>query len=561
MSQGYHEQAGTRKSPGRSPWVGPLAGLTCGVIGWLVYPTPGWWPLAWLMYVPLLAWMQWERRNWRSALLSGWLAGVVLHAGVFAFLADTMLEMSGLPPPVGWSIVALHALAMGLHQGIFAAAVAATQRSRVGPGLRALQVGALFMVVEFALPWMFRWYLGNAFFRAPLWIQPAELLGVIGVSGLTAAASWLIAVLLVGRGQRRHAALALLLLLGSWAGYGALRLGHLHTAQEEARAGGRVWTALAVQHNASLVEKRSSETAVRLGMLQRLEDLTREAKSSPLWPGVDAVVWAEGAFPFQWGPDDVAAAAPKVPTKASAAQLAAKARVWQLSKELGVPLLLGTLRRVDLLWRQPARNGSVLMEAGRPKWTYDKRILLPFGEYLPGSDVFPQLKGAIQGISDFDSGTNSGLVDVGGAKALVNICYEALFAGFMRREALPGAQLLVNLTNDLWFGNGRAPELHLMVQSARAVELRRPMLRATVTGITAWIGADGAIHGDTPVFQTAVLRAELPLVQAESPYRWWGDLPLWLLTALAMAWLARTLLVDKRPEAWPNTQPSGKGAP
>ncbi len=560
MSQGYHEQAEARKSQRRSLAIGLLAGLVGGAMGWLVYPEPGWWPLAWLMYVPLLAWIQWARPGWRAALLTGWLAGVVLHAGVFAFLAYTMREMSGLPAPIGWSIVAVHALAMGLHQGLFAAAVAATQRLAVGPGRRALQLAALFAVVEFALPWMFRWYLGNAFYRAPQWIQLADVFGVIGVSAAAVAVSWLLAVLLVGRGQRRRAAVALVVLLGSWAGYGEVRLRQLGAQQEEAAKSGQLWTALAVQHNATLVEKRSSETAVRLGMLQRLEDLTRAAKASAVGQGVDAVVWAEGAFPFQWGPDDVGPQAAKVATRAGAAQLAAKARVWQLSKDLGVPLLLGTLRRVDLQWRQPARNGSVLMQDGQPKWTYDKQILLPFGEYLPGSDMFPQIKGAIAGISDFDGGTTSGLVGIGGATVLVNICYEALFAGFLRGEAVPGAQVLVNLTNDLWFGAERAPELHLMVQSARAVELRRPMLRATVTGISAWVGADGVIRGETPVFQSAVLRADVPLVEADSPYRRWGDLPLWLLTAWVLGWLIRTLLVDKRAAAWPNTQPSGKGA-
>jgi apolipoprotein N-acyltransferase len=98
-----------------------------------------------------------------------------------------------------------------------------------------------------------------------------------------------------------------------------------------------------------------------------------------------------------------------------------------------------------------------------------------------------------------------------------------------------------------------------MVQSARAVELRRPMLRATVTGISAMIEANGQIRGETATFQPAMLKAALPLVEMGSPYRWWGDGPLWLLSVGVIAALFRQMLMDKRARAWPNTQPSGEG--
>lgn len=510
--------------------------------------------------MPLLAWIEAARPSWRLALAAGWLSGAVLHALVFSFLAETMREMSGLGAVAAWAVVAIHAAAMALHQGLWAAAVAWTAPGEGAAqgrlARRAAVVAALFMVAEFLLPWMFRWYLGNAFYRAPLWIQAADVVGVIGVSGLTVAVSWLLAVAAVRPAQRRRALAGAAAVLAVWAGYGALR-----QAQVAAAATGERFTALAVQHNASLDEKRASDGAVRTRMLDRLEAMTRGAHRSGQLAGVQLVVWAEGAFPFQWGPDDPRPGAPAQPSRAGKAGLAAKARVWRLSEDIGVPLLLGSLRRVDLLWQQPARNAALLMERGQPRWHYDKKILLAFGEYFPGSTWFPALKGAVQGISDFDAGTTSGLIRVAGVSLLVNICYEALFADFMRREAGDAAQVLLNLTNDVWFGNGRAPQLHLMVQSARAVELRRPMLRATVTGISAMVEADGQIRGETATFAPAMLKAALPLVDCGSPYRWWGDAPLWLLSAGALAGLARRRHLDKRARAWPNTQPSGEGDP
>jgi len=206
------------------------------------------------------------------------------------------------------------------------------------------------------------------------------------------------------------------------------------------------------------------------------------------------------------------------------------------AKGLPVPLLTGSLRHRDVLWRDAGHNSALLLGADGQHWAYDKRILLAFGEYLPGTGLFPQLKGAIEGISEFAPGTTSGLVQLGRAKVLVNICYEALFAEFLRGE-LGDAQVLVNLTNDLWFGPAPAGELHLMVQQARAVELRRPLLRSTVTGITAWTDAAGRILGETQVGETKAVRAEVKLAELGSPYLLWGNGPLWLATLGCVGWL------------------------
>lgn len=552
MNQGYHGHGSIRK-------LTPLAvGGLSGMIGSLAYPTPGWWPLAWAMYLPLLAWLERAVPSRRDAFWAGWASGFVLHVSVFSFLADTMKQMSGLPPAVGWGVVMLHAGVMALHQGVWVGAVAWTRPARLSRfrdlALRAIVVASLFMVAEFALPWMFRWYLGNAFYRAPLWMQAADVVGVIGVSGLCVAVSWLLAAALAMPVQRNMALVGAAALMATWGGYGLLR-----QAQAAHGHADRHFTALVVQHNATLDEKRSGDSKTRLRMLDRLEEMTRGALRTGQLSDVQAVVWAEGAFPFQWGPEDPRPAMAKQTARTGQAGMVAKARVWKLSEDLRIPLLLGSLRRVDPLGQQPVRNAAVLMDQGLQRWTYDKKILLAFGEYMPGSTWFPQLKGAIQGISDFDRGTTPGLVSVAGVPLLVNICYEALFADFMRQEAGGSAQVLLNLTNDVWFGNGRAPELHLMVQSARAIELRRPMLRATVTGISAMIEASGQIRGETATFQPAMLKAALPLVEMGSPYRWWGDGPLWLLSAGVIAALIRQMLMDKRARAWPNTQPSGEG--
>ncbi len=515
--------------PRPAAWRGWAFGLASGVLLWAAYPSLGWWPLVWLGYGPLLGWIEADRPSWRRAFGAGWLAGTVLHGGVFAFLAYTLREMSGLPYLVGWVVVVLHAAAMGLHQALFAALVAAT----AVPGRRALpragQTALLLAVCEFALPWLFRWYLGNVLFRQPLWMQLADVVGVIGVSAAAVAVTSLLVRAWLDRNWRP---LGLALgLLASWAGYGAMRL-----AQVDAAPATGQFAAVMVQHNATLEEKRAKQAAQRWPMLDRLEQLTKQAEAAGQLRNADAVIWPEGAYPLFWVADDVRPTAAKQPTKASKAALQGKARLLAFAQSLPVPLLTGSLRHRDPLWRDPGHNSALVLGSDGERWTYDKRILLAFGEYLPGTGLFPQLKGAIEGISEFAPGATSGLVQLGRAQVLVNICYEALFSEFLRSE-LGDAQVLVNLTNDLWFGPPPAGELHLMVQQARAVELRRPLLRSTVSGITAWTDAAGRFLGETRVGEATAVRAEVKLADLSSPYRLWGDLPLWLATLSCVAWL------------------------
>ncbi len=515
-----------------------MVGAVCGLILSLAYPAVGWWPLAVAGWIPMLVWIERSRPRWPLALLAGWVAGVVLHAIVYQFLAFTAVEMSAMPWAAGYALVGIHAAAMALHQGAFAAAAAWTRRDGVSVLRRAGEVALLMAVAEFALPWLFRWYVGSAFFRAPLWIQAADVIGVIGVSALALAVAQLAALAIAGRSWR-PAAWALAVAV-AWTGYGALRM-----QQVQAEPVTATWRAALVQQNATLAEKKALAAEKRITVLDRLIEMTEAAEKQGQLRDRQVVIWPEGAFPFFWVVDDVSANATKIKTKANHWLLGAKKRVIALSERMQVPLLLGTLRRFDPLWVQEARNSAIVLERGRQTFAYDKQILLAFGEYLPGTRLFPALKEAIPGVSNFDEGSTNGLVQLGSAKVLVNICYEALFSQFLRDEAAD-AQVLLNLTNDVWFGPQPAPDLHLMVQQARAVELRRPLVRSTVSGVSAYIDAAGVFQSETQVGKAETIRVDVPLRELGSPYRLWGDLPLWIATIGCVAWLIALGRVRRR---------------
>lgn len=518
------------------PWA-----LATGILITAAYPPWSLWPLAFFAYSPLLYWLHKHPTTVKQAALLGLIPGTILHAGVFWFLIHTMEAMSGFPLPLAFATLVGYALAMGVHQALFTVALRLTlqtELSLVRGLLHALALATVYACIEFAVPYLFPWYLGNAFFQQPNWLQTAEIVGICGTSLLVMLVNLLLArAWLDKKWHLRYAVIVGVLLIFMLA-YGGLRMKQVDDAPVK-----KTLKTLIVQANATLKEKLS-EGRARMPMLDRAEKIIRQADLSDR----DLVILPEGAMPFFWIPDAVGPAAEaerKIPTHAAPILREAKQRMLTLVHDEKKPILLGSLRRLDRMWLQEARNAAFLLWPDGREQVYDKKILLPFGEYLPFTSVFPALKESIPGVSHMDPGTASGKMEVAGVKMLVNICYEALFANFLLSEG-PDAEVLVNLTNDIWFGPEPAPSLHLMVQQARAVELRRPLLRSTVTGITVHVSADGVMHDPTQLYVEATRRYDAQVRDLDSPYRHWGDVPMWLLTVASALFVLRHALRYRR---------------
>lgn len=157
--------------------------------------------------------------------------------------------------------------------------------------------------------------------------------------------------------------------------------------------------------------------------------------------------------------------------------------------------------------------------------TYDKRQLVPFGEYLPLRDRLVWLHRLLDiPMSDLTPGTGRGLVEMAGWPAGLSVCYEAAYARRVR-TALPEAAFLLNVSNDAWFGKTLAPHQHLQIARVRALEMGRPMVRATNTGISVLIDADGHITESTGLFTREVLRGEIQPHQGHTPAARFGHWP------------------------------------
>jgi apolipoprotein N-acyltransferase len=186
-------------------------------------------------------------------------------------------------------------------------------------------------------------------------------------------------------------------------------------------------------------------------------------------------------------------------------------------------------------------NGAVALTPELAATAYAKRHLVPFGEYAPPGFAwffrFAQIP-----MSNFTAGrAQQGSLDVAGQRIAPNICYEDLF-GEELLGALPAATLLVNMSNTAWFGDSLAQPQHLQIAQLRAIETGRVMLRATNTGMTAMVGADGSIAAALPPFTTAALVVQAQGRSGLTPYARWGNLLALLLAAGACltAWRRKT---------------------
>jgi len=200
-------------------------------------------------------------------------------------------------------------------------------------------------------------------------------------------------------------------------------------------------------------------------------------------------------------------------------------------------------QRGDLLFgivtgdRHEYANSAVSLGASGEQ-RYDKSHLVPFGEFIPPGFAWFMAMANIP-MSEFTRGAKAQKpMRLAGLNAAINICYEDAFGEEIIR-ALPEADVLINISNVAWFGDSLAPPQHLQIARMRALETGRMMLRATNTGMTAIVGADGRVHHALPPFTRAALSGEVRAYSGSTPYVRWGNGPIVVVAVLILCFMRR----------------------
>ena len=489
------------------PWLAAVLG---GILLFLGYVGFDHFYLEWICLVPVL-WAVREQRPGRAFLI-GWVAGIVGHGGGFYWIIQMFQQFAGVP----WPFAALGLLLLAAANGIVVAAWSwATRLIIRGTGWDVVWVApVVWTAMEKLWPEIFPNYLGASQYQLSHLTQIADLAGILGVSFLVVYINSTIYAVTASRIEKRRlpwrtvsvfaAALALVI------GYGELRI----RALDREAAGAEQLTIGLIQTNRGAADNHIDPDSI----LREHQEMSRTLVAGQK---ADLVVWPEGVLRVNLSSRDS-----RLPTSALG--------------DLGTPLLFGACLRLAQGGDVRTCNSALLADpSGQILGSYDKTVLVPFGEYIPFGDSFPSLYSWSPYSSRFWPGVSEEPLRLGRHLLSVSICYEDIFPGHIRklmrggREGrIPGA--MFNLTNDSWYGNSTEPMQHLALASFRSIENRRSMVRVTNTGVSAFVDPVGRIVSRTGIWTREVLVDTIPLMKGKTAYALAGDWIGWLCAILSM---------------------------
>ena len=464
----------------------------------------------------------------RRAPLLGWLHGTVFWAVSISWIAPTLETYGGLPRPLAIVLTAALCLFLGLYHLAFA--WLGRPLWRRGGALPLVALPALWVTLEWLRTYAvsgFPWNLaGYAWTDVPGVLPLAAWVGVFGISYLLVLANTGVAAAVARRRWTAAAVPVLLPLLllpvaGRWS---------------------RSWSADAADASPFAA---AGETGRPFRLLQpnipNLVAFDRVAvernyrkvlalSSAACDPG-SLLVWPESAaWPFSYARDPLLAR-----------DVAALAR-------RGCTVLFNSVHEEG----ESYYNSAYLVAEGRPVARYDKRHLVPFGEYVPLQGVFGFMDSLARNAGDFRAAERLVLLPWEDERLGVAICFEVIFPAEVAELARAGATILVTVTNDAWYGDTFAPWQHFRMARFRAAETRRPLLRAAITGVSGVIAPDGSVRAQLGVFEEGVIRGTVAGRRGVTPF---ARRP-WLVPAACALLAALAIVRARRSQAPPRAAKS-----
>lgn len=501
------------------PWFAAASG---GVLAFLGYVGFDQFYLEWICLVPVLWAISGQTPG--RAFLIGWVTGIVGHAGGFSWIVTMLRQFAD----ASWPLAILGLLFLAAANGLlFAVWALATRLICRDAGWNVAWVSpVVWTAAEKFWPQLFPNYLGASQYKLSLVTQIADLTGILGVTFLVIYAnSTVFAVIERVRGRQQHpwrpamifAAVMVLVLV-----YGTIRI---KMVDKTASSAATLSVGL-VQTNRGAGEKHFDQAL----FLREHQELSKElVKAQPL----DLIVWPESILGIA------------LPSREGALPPG-------LLGDLRTPVLFGAILRLEEKGEQHFYNSAVLADrTGRIAGTYDKMVLVPFGEYIPFGDTFPWLYSWSPYSGRFWRGENSDPLRLNGHNLSVNICYEDIFPGQVRMLMQGGRdkqipEAMFNVTNDSWYGDTIQPLEHLVLASFRSIEHRRPLVRSTNTGISAIVDPVGRINHRAVQWTKASLAGRIPMMQGRTVYAVAGDWIGWISAIISLIGIGRALSRSER---------------
>jgi apolipoprotein N-acyltransferase len=479
--------------------------------------------LAWIALVPLHLALDGSSR--RQAFRLGWLSGTISFTGIMAWVVTAMHTYGSVPLLISYAVMLLLTAYLGLFLALYSAGF--VWFCSLVPRYGLFAAPCLWVTLELArtylfsgLPWAL---LGYSQYRQIDVIQIADHLGVYGVSFLIVLVNVAVAELIAwlmplfrgfvpARLPWELVTTSAILVGLSWAYSTSLIVG------EEIKAPQTRIEVGVVQPNVNQAVKW--DQAYRDEILARYDRLTES-----MGYGTDLVVWPEAATPFVYEREPVY-----------------QLQLVAIAHRASAPLLFGSPAvRFDVDRTPYLLNSAYFLSPDGPLLgRYDKQHLVPFGEYIPlKSSLLFFLDKLVEGIGDFHAGPGPNVFSftpkrpshAAGSTAPssrsvkfgVLICYEVIFPDLVRRFALNGAEFLVTITNDAWFGESSAPMQHFSMVVFRSVENHLAFARAANTGVSGFIDPFGRILQASPIFTETTMQATIPAWQPHTFYSRYGD--------------------------------------
>lgn len=464
------------------------------------------WPLHWVSWIPFIWAIQAQKG--RGNILFAYLGGTLGNLFLFSWIAEFIPNFSNVPKPLAMLLVFLLCSYLSLQWVLMAVMIPRLKRRF--PRLWIYLVPALVVTLEFLMPQIFPYMQGLSHFRVNPVFQLASITGVYGISYLLLFSNCALYRVLENRkGKRfpdRMPLLVLLVSIGLVLGYGLWR-GHLY--QQKAGDAPTLTVGL-IQSNITPLQHR------KMGF-QKTHQLYLEMSREAVSRGADWIVWSEGEF------------------KPALNSPVAREILERDCRELGRPILLGGFHMIYKEGRRLPSNSAIQVdpETGMGQ-RYDKRLLVPFGEYLPLEKELAFIYRRLRRRQYLYPGKDPVVQKLQDIPYAFLICYEAIFPSLVRDSVRAGAAMLVNITYDAWFGRTSAPYQHLLLATARSAENGLPLVRLGTTGISTVIDALGRCGEKSELFQRQVLLYPVKLVRLSSLYTRIGNLFSWICVLLAL---------------------------